>query len=372
MRTAAILSVAGLITLAIAAALWGDDPAERAQAERIALLVQQLGSDEFAQREAAAKELEAMGEPPLAELRKAATGAENAEVRWRAQLLLAAPSRKSITTGLELLLIKAGEFQMGSTANEGNRHADETLHKVRISRPFYLGKFEVTQAEYRAVMKTSPSWFAESGGGQAKVAGLDTTRYPVERVSWFDAAAFCNELSRLDGFRPYYKLTNVEPVGESIKYAKVAVLGGYGYRLPSEAEWEFACRAGTATAYHYGGPTNGARANLKGVTSMGGYGGVVVGPNLQRTTVVGSYDANAFGLCDMHANVGEWCQDWYDKDYYANSPAVDPPGPDAGERRTWRGGSWLLNESSCRSATRAWHTSDERKDYLGFRIARNP
>jgi formylglycine-generating enzyme required for sulfatase activity len=364
-----LLAVAGCALLA--AAMLAQDPQEREQAAQVARLIAQLGDEAFARREAASQALDALGEPALAQLRQATTS-ENHEIRWRAQTLLTAPRRASKSIGLELVLIKAGEFAMGSPGAETGRQADEQEHRVRISRPFYLGRCEVTQEEYRLVMKSSPSWFAASGGGRDNILGQATTRFPVERITWFDAAEFCNQLSRLDGFRPYYRLTGVEKDGDSIVKATVAIAGGYGYRLPTEAEWEYACRAGAATPYHYGGPANGVKANLKGLTTMGGYGGVIVGPDLKRTTAVGSYPENSFGLFDMHGNVGEWCEDWYGKDYYGGSPAADPAGPADGNQRTWRGGSWLLTETSCRSASRAWHTPDERKNYLGFRVARNP
>jgi formylglycine-generating enzyme required for sulfatase activity len=270
------------------------------------------------------------------------------------------------------VLIKAGEFQMGSTEGEAHRKDDESQHRVRISRPFYLGAYEVTQEEYRHVMKTSPSWFAASGGGFDRVGGLETTRFPVERVSWFDAAMFCNELSRMDRFEPYYRLSDAQREGESIVSANVEVLRGHGYRLPTEAEWEYACRAGTLTPYHYGGEGNGSSSNVQGVTIMGGYGGVIKGPNLRRTATVGSYTANAWGLFDMHGNVGEWCGDWYDAVHYARSRHDDPVGPDEGQQRSLRGGSWLVTEGSCRSASRLGHAPSELKNYAGFRVARDP
>ena len=373
MRMLLMLGAAAMLALAAAAAiLRGQTAEERELAERVARLVEQLGSDEFAQRELAAKELDALGEPALAELRRAAVSSDSSEIRWRAQRLLTAPERRSKSIGLELVLIKPGEFPMGSPDGEAGRLADEKLHRVRITRPFYLGKYEVTQEEYRLVMKTSPSWFAASGGGRDKAAAFDTTRFPVERVSWFDAIEFCNQLSKLDGFSPYYRLADVQRSDDSMISATVTTAGGYGYRLPTEAEWEFACRAETAGPHHYGGAANGSRSNVKGVTIMGGYGGVIMGPNLQRTTTVGSYAANAWGLFDMHGNAGEWCWDWYDKGYYDASPAADPAGPESGTQRTLRGGSWLLVEGSCRSASRAALAPDERTDFAGFRIARNP
>jgi formylglycine-generating enzyme required for sulfatase activity len=159
---------------------------------------------------------------------------------------------RSRSIGLEMVLIEAGEFQMGSPANETDRQNDETQHRVRITRPFYLGKYEVTQSEYQRVMGVNPSTFAPSGFLKDHVAGRDTSRFPVENVSWYDAVEFCNKLSQQDGFPPYYTLSGVQRESNSIKSATVAIAGGNGYRLPTEAEWEYACRAGTTTPFHFG------------------------------------------------------------------------------------------------------------------------
>jgi sulfatase modifying factor 1 len=373
MRAFSYSAAAVVLLLFIAfAALWGHDPPRAPRDAAVEMLILQLGSEEFSEREAAKKELELLGERPLALLREAVVETKNPELRWRAEHLLQAPERTSPAIGLKLALIPAGEFQQGSPESEAGRREDETAHRVQISRAFYLGVYEVTQQEYEQVLKQNPSWFTKTAGGKEKVAREFTDRFPVERVSWFDALAFCNELSRLDHFQPYYQLDDIERQENSIRSARVTVRGGYGYRLPTEAEWEYACRARTATPFHHGGEGNGNLSNVKGVTIPGGYGGAIVGPNLQRTTRVGNYTANAWKLHDMHGNVGEWCFDVYDKEYYRVAPRKDPTGPAAGQHRVWRGGSWLVAESSCRSAARNFHTPDERKEYLGFRVARNP
>jgi formylglycine-generating enzyme required for sulfatase activity len=281
-------------------------------------------------------------------------------------------ARNSKSLGLETVVIQEGEFQMGSPATEANRRTDETRHKVRLSRPFLLGVYEVTQEEYEKVMQANPSWFCSKGEGRGKIPEQDTSRYPVENVTWYDALEFCNRLSKRDDFEPYYKLADVKRDGDTITSASVTRIGGNGYRLPTEAEWEYACRAGTTKAFYFGDASTGREANVKGVLVGGGYGGTTKWPDLGRTSKVGSYAANPWGLYDMHGNVAEWCWDWYDKDYYTNSPQDDPRGPDSGRHRVVRGGSWLVSEGSCRSASRFWHTAEERKEYAGFRVARSP
>lgn len=358
-------------TLALTA-LWGQVAEKDEATRKIELLVQQLADDDFSKRDTAYKELEALGDKAIPHLRKAAEGDE-AEARWRAQLILAAPERKSLATGMKLTLIKPGDFRMGSLENEASRHDDEKWHPVTIAKPFYIGVYEVTQEEYQKVMDANPSSFARLGRRSDAVGGMDTTIFPVEGVSWFRAVEFCNRLSKLDSFEPYYKVEVEKQDGDNILAAKVTILGGYGYRLPTEAEWEYACRAGTQTPYHFGQSSNGTLANTKGIViAAGGYGGDIKGPNLGRTARIGSYRPNAWGLYDMHGNAGEWCWDIYGKDYYLVSPRSDPRGPDTGAQRVIRGGSWLTTEVNARSACRFGQTPEETKDFVGFRIARNP
>jgi formylglycine-generating enzyme required for sulfatase activity len=287
--------------------------------------------------------------------------------------IIAAATARSVATGLELKLIQPGEFQMGSPDGETHRRADERLHRVVITTPFYLGTYEVTQSEYRQVMQGRPSAFAISGSSKEKVPRLITERFPVDSVSWFDAVEFCNRLSQKDGFEPYYRLDNVEKQGDSIEKADVAVRGGAGYRLPTEAEWEYACRAGTRTPYYYGKESSLNTANVQAPMIAGGYGAQNPKWNvLGRTAKVGSYPPNDWGLYDMHGNVEEWCADWYDQDTYSHAPPEDPRGPNQGLYKVVRGGSWILNDAHCRAACRIFHMPREAKFYGGFRVARTP
>ena len=209
---------------------------------------------------------------------------------------------------LEMVALPGGTFTMGS--NDGD--ADEKPpHQVTLS-PFSIGKYEVTQAQYRAVMGTDPSYFK----------GDDR---PVEQVSWDDAVSFCRKLSQQSGKT---------------------------YRLPTEAEWEYACRAGSSGDY---------AGNLN---EMAWYSK----NSSDQTHSVGQKKPNAFGLFDMHGNVWEWCQDLYDANYYKQSLGKDPQGPSSGTNRVLRGGSWIDFNYNCRSAYRNYSVPDARININGFRV----
>jgi sulfatase modifying factor 1 len=339
-------------------------------AGRIAGLIDNLGNDSYVVRETAGRELNAIGEPALPPLRLAAKNSDELEIRARAKGLIGQimeTACQSRSTGLKLAMLNAGEFTMGSTLKEPDRRNDEQQHRVKIAQPFLIGVCEVTQDEYRKVMNRQPSWFSPTGEGKEKLKGQPTSRFPVDSVTWYDAIEFCNRLSEQDGMPAYYQLTEIQREGDAIVKARVEVGGGIGYRLPTEAEWEYACRAGTSTPYHFGSGRGGGNFQHMASTSYGSSS-----RKLGRTTTVGSYKPNAWGLYDMHGNVAEWCWDWYEKGYYSKSPESDPRGPEHGDHRVLRGGSWLVKQSSCRSATRFWHAPNEVKYYVGFRVARNP
>jgi formylglycine-generating enzyme required for sulfatase activity len=240
--------------------------------------------------------------------------------------------------GMKLVLIPAGEFLMGSPDTEDGRENDEHQHRVRITKPFYMGVYEVTQREYERVMGGNHSAFSRNSLLKAEVQQFDTDQFPVESISWTDAIAFLQKLSEL----PEEKTA------------------GRHYRLPTEAEWEYACRAGTQSVFHFGNQSNGSDAN---VPSGHPYGTSVAGPELGRTTTVGSYKPNGFGVHDMHGNVFEWCQDWYGKDYYRVSPVGDPQGPSRGSQHVIRGGAWESDPVSSRSASR-YHFPEKTRDFL--------
>jgi formylglycine-generating enzyme required for sulfatase activity len=256
---------------------------------------------------------------------------------------VALPREITNSLGMKLVLIPKGTFQMGSPRDEENRSDDEDQHEVTITQPFYLGMHEVTQHEYEAVTGTNPSWFSAEGGGKEKVQNLDTSRFPVETVYWEDAVTFCRKLSE----RPEEKRS------------------GRVYRLPTEAEWEYACRGGAreATPFHFGKTLSSLQANFNGNRP---YGSADKGPYLQRTTKVGSYEANAFGLYDMHGNAREWCADRYGP--YPKDKQTDPQGPEKGGRRVLRGGSWLSNGHICRVAHRSTSVPGNHSSVIGFRV----
>jgi formylglycine-generating enzyme required for sulfatase activity len=231
-----------------------------------------------------------------------------------------APKTFTNSVGMEFVLIPAGEFMMGSLASEKGHDSDETQHKVKITKPFYLQTTEVTQAQWKAVM-----------GNLSRFKG---DNLPVEKVSWDDAQEFTRKLSAKDGVR---------------------------YRLPTEAEWEYACRAGSTGMFCFGDDDGK-------LDQYAWYGYDKCG---KKTHPVGQKKPNAWGLYDMHGNVWEWCEDWYDKDYYGKSLASDPQGPSRGEYRVLRGGSWLDNAGYCRSANRGWDWPTDRDHNTGVRVSRS-
>jgi formylglycine-generating enzyme required for sulfatase activity len=241
---------------------------------------------------------------------------------------------------------------MGSPETEAERESKELQHEVTITRPFYMGVHEVTQGQWQKVTaKASRSRFNASNGG-----GPD---HPAENVQWDEAVDFCNRLSALPAEKK----------------------AGRTYRLPTEAEWEYACRAGTTTPFHFGKTLSSKQANFNGNFP---YGEGEKGTYLRKTAKVGSGEPNAWGLYDMHGNVAEWCSDWYDPDYYKKSPKTDPKGPEKGvvptgykDRNTpgegqfyrvSRGGSWLDEARGCRSAYRFRAMPHEQHQLIGFRV----
>jgi formylglycine-generating enzyme required for sulfatase activity len=239
---------------------------------------------------------------------------------------------KVVTTdlGLKLVLIPAGAFLMGSPETEVGRRLNEgPTHEVSITRPYYLSAHPVTQGQFEKVMGRNPSKHnAETGG---------SPNHPVEYVTWEEAVEFCRRLSE----------------GERV------------YRLPTEAEWEYACRAGTTTSFSLGEALSPAQANFDANFP---YGDVARGRFLEQTTAVGIYPPNNFGLHDMHGNVWEWCADWFDSEYYRHSPRRDPAGSLAAKYRVIRGGSWINHAVTCRSAHRNGLAPNRRDGCTGFRV----
>jgi formylglycine-generating enzyme required for sulfatase activity len=224
---------------------------------------------------------------------------------------------------LKLVYVEPGVFLMGSPKKEKTSPID-WQHEVEITKGFWMGVYEVTQEEYEKVLGQNPSKFKGA-------------RLPVERVNWYWAMEFCKKLSKK---------------------------AGKTFDLPTEAEWEYACRAGTKTAFHYGDALGPGHANFNFPKK----------PNLApllKTAPVGSYEPNAFGLYDMHGNVSEWCKDWYDTGYYKISPRLDPQGPGNGPGHVLRGGNFARSAVECQSAAR-YYLQENWGDWSGFRVVLRP
>lgn len=288
-------------------------------------------------------------------------------------------------TGMKFALIPAGEFVMGSYVKitrpgdqpDGEHFQNEiSSHPVRITKPFYTGVYEVTQGEFQKVLGRNTSVFSQTGLKREAVSGLNTSRFPVENVTWFDAVEFCNKLSEADGRVPYYRLTSISRSSDqSIEKATVTVSGGVGYRLPTEAEWEYSCQAG-AWPFNFGRVLNGDKANVNGNFP---YGTTKKGTYLERTTAVDDaiYPKNSFGLAQMHGNVWEWCEDVYDSDAYKGrsqeTPTFDPLVKSGSEQRVFRGGSWDARSDWSRGAFRLGSTPGHRDEIsFGFRVVCSP
>jgi formylglycine-generating enzyme required for sulfatase activity len=260
------------------------------------------------------------------------------------------PMRKVTNSlGMTFVRLEAGEFLMGTTEDQvdqlmglfpnSNREwfdAEQPQHPVTISRPFFLGIHQVTQGQYLAVTGNNPS----------KFKGSDDL--PVERVSWLDALNFCNKLSEREQRTPFYRITG----------AQVTVAGGEGYRLPTEAEWEYACRARSATLYPFGDEASKLDEHAWYTSNAEG-----------KTHPVGRKSPNHWALHDMLGNVWEWCDDGYHEKYYASSPPADPAGASGASRRVIRGGCWGNSPGGCRPAFRFGRMPGSEHDDLGFRIA---
>jgi formylglycine-generating enzyme required for sulfatase activity/serine/threonine protein kinase len=280
------------------------------------------------QREAALKAAE--GHPLHPRYAKQLASAAVEQVKPVEPTTTTSPAQASIDLGggvtMEFALIPAGEFLMGSPENEPRRDPNEgPQRRIRISRPFYMGKYEVTQEQWERVMGNNPSEFK----------GAEN---PVDQVSWNDCQEFLNKLNAL-------------------------VKGRGTFRLPTEAEWEYACRAGTTTPFHTGNTISTDQANYHGNYN---YGDGRKGVYRDKTVPVGSFRPNAWGLYDMHGNVWEWCQDWSGP--YGKATETDPTGPKTGPSRVLRGGSWNHIPRNCRSANRNWNAPDRRLTNVGFRV----
>jgi formylglycine-generating enzyme len=279
------------------------------------------------------------GEPQAAVAPFEAKAARAHQEAWAKHL--GTPILTTNKVGMKLALVPPGEFVMGSPGTEPERGKDETPHKVRLSKPFLIGVHEVTVGQFQAFVKetgyqTVPE-IKKNSKTWKDAFPKQKPDWPVVKVTWNDAVKFCEWLSKKEGRT---------------------------CRLPTEAEWEYACRAGTPTAFHYGDSLTSDKANFNGFFPHP-FGEGKKGPSRGQPTPAGSFSANAFGLYDMHGNVWEFCADWYG-DYPKGG--ADPGGPAKGDRRVVRGGCYEAFGRNCRSADREEIAPDDSSTRTGFRV----
>ena len=255
-----------------------------------------------------------------------------------------------------MVRVEGGTFQMGGT---GYYDDEKPVHTVTV-KSFSMGKYEVTQKEYQEVMGTNLSSFKGDN-------------LPVEQVSWYDAIEYCNARSRKEGLTPAYTIdkSRSDPNNtnkyDDVRWVVMWNRNANGYRLPTEAEWEYACRAGTRTPFSTGNNITTSMANYNGKDSP--FDSNAKGINREKTTMVGSFAPNPWGLYDMHGNVQEWCWDWYGD--YSSEAQTNPVGASSGSYRMKRGGYWDDAAANARSVSRSSNDPNLRHNGLGFRVARN-
>ncbi|MCK5805321.1 MAG: formylglycine-generating enzyme family protein [Lentisphaeria bacterium] len=248
-----------------------------------------------------------------------------ATLAWTVNAQVTDPTVGNIL-GMQFVEVPAGSFRMGSNDGEPD---EKPVHEVRISHPFWMGKHEVTQAEYEKLAGKNPSRFKG-------------TRNPVEMVSWNDAVAFCEKLTERER-------------------SSGRLLAGYAYRLPTEAEWEYAARGGAKSrGTKYSGSDNVDKV-VWHISNSGG-----------KTYPVGQKKGNELGIFDMSGNVFEWCLDWHDAGYYGKSPRVDPANTVSASSCVIRGGCWMTSARNCRVADRYWNGPGFTSDCIGFRVCLAP
>lgn len=296
-------------------------PKGKASMGRISIWTYPDGTVEFQDGKVSSTNLRKDRAAPVSPIRCPAQGDTGDKYRAPSQQKLGSRDAKTVDIGhgvsLELVLIGSGTFMMGSPSSETGRETDEAQHQVTLTKDYWIGRYEVTQRQWVEIMGENPSHF--------KAAGLEA---PVEQVGWSDCQAFLRELN--------------------------ARVSGGGFRLPTEAEWEYACRAGTTGAY---------AGDLDAMAWHEQNSGAI-------THGVGQRRPNAWGLYDLHGNVWEWCADWFGR--YPAGAAIDPAGSKSGMYRVIRGGSWISSARDCRSAERNGRLPANRNDDIGCRLVYFP